>query len=143
MYQKLRFFSERWLHYSNFSAIFANRLEQIWEKLNRKLGQEFLYSFYENPQSYKFFCVESDFTWLHREKCSDFRLSRRFQNGRPLTRYMEVWSPWGYVISNINPKLISFFIVYVSETFLVIVTSNITFLTEWTGGHYTETLKYA
>ena len=45
-------------------------------------GQEFLYSFFENFHSYRFFYVESDSNWLHCEKCSDFRLSSRFQDGR-------------------------------------------------------------
>ena len=76
----------------------VSRLGQILEKMIPKLGWEFWYSFHENLHSYRFFCVESDFLGYHREKCTNFLLSRRFQNGRPLTRYLEIWSPWGYVI---------------------------------------------
>ena len=116
------------------------RLGQI---LEIHLGQEFWYFFYENLHSYRFFGVEFDSNCLHCEKCSDFRLSRRFQDGRHQTRYATTLTPWGYIFSPIHSKIIWIYLIWIYWTILVIVTPNLSFSRTYTGGHYSETQKYA
>ena len=76
-----------------------SRLGQILEKMNSKLGLEFLYSFSENLGYYRFLAVESIEKVNHREKSPVFPYSKLFQDGRHQVQSLEVVGLISYPVS--------------------------------------------